>query len=142
MANLNAVMATMTMHIIPVLENQDQKRCNYRYLRKPKTMKVCIFTARIIQQNNYLPYFPPDCVGYMVIALPGDEVKEILNYTIQNTWRKKMTKQGHYYLDRSIQDMSGFFETRIENLKTPASLPAVKKLPEKKKRETLRNRNP
>ena len=61
--NFTTVMATMTVHIFPVLAYQDQKRYMYRYLRKPKTMKVCTFTTRLIQLNNYLLHFPPDHVG-------------------------------------------------------------------------------
>ena len=60
--NVTTVMATMTMHICPVLAYQDQKRYIYRCLRKRKTMEVRTFTTRLIQLNNYLPYFPPDCV--------------------------------------------------------------------------------
>ena len=90
------------------------------YLRKPKTMKVRTFTSRLIQLNNCLPYFPPDHVGQMVTALSNDEVKEILYHAMSNSWRKKMTEQGYNYLDRYIQELSGFFETRVENLETPA----------------------
>ena len=39
----------------------------------------------------------------------------------------------HNYLDKSIQEMSGFFATRIENLATPAS--PVDKKPSKKKKK-------
>ena len=48
-----------------------------------------------------------------------------------NSWRKKMTEQGYNYLDRSIQEMSGFFETRIKNLETPAPPLAVKSISRK-----------
>ena len=72
------------------------------YLRKLKTMKVCTFTTRLIQLNNYDPYFPPDGIGQIVIALPNYEVMEILYHAIPNSWRKKMTKQGYNYHDRSI----------------------------------------
>ena len=41
------VMATMTVHIFPVLAYQDQKRYMHRYLRKPKTVKVRTFTTRL-----------------------------------------------------------------------------------------------
>ena len=58
--NFTTVMATMIEHIFPVLAYQDQKCYMYRYLSKPKTMKVRTFTTRLIQLNNYLPYFPPD----------------------------------------------------------------------------------
>ena len=51
-SNFTTVMATMAVHIIPVLVYQDQKRYMYRYLRKPKTMKVRTFSTRLIQLNN------------------------------------------------------------------------------------------
>ena len=35
------------VHIFPVLAYQDEKGYIYRYLRKPKTMKVRIFTTRL-----------------------------------------------------------------------------------------------
>ena len=50
--NFVTVMATMIMHIFPVLAYQDEKRYMYRYLRKPKTMKVSTFTTRLIRLNN------------------------------------------------------------------------------------------
>ena len=46
-----------------------------------------------------------------------------------------MTKQGYNFLDRSIQEMSDFFETRVENLETPAPPPAVRSLTRKKKKK-------
>ena len=70
--NFTTVMATMTMHIFSVLAYPDQKWYMYRCLRKPKTMKVCPFTTRLLQLNNYLPYFHQDCKGQMVTALPDD----------------------------------------------------------------------
>ena len=96
-------------------------------------MKVRTFTTRLMQQNNYLPYFLPDCVRQMVTALPDDEVKEILYHAMPSSWRKKSTKQGHSYLNRSIQEMSGFFEIRVENLETPVPPSAVRSLTRKKK---------
>ena len=133
--NFTTIMASMIGHIFPVLDYQDQKRFMYRYLRKPKTMKVHIFTTRLIQLNYHLPYFPPDCIGQMVTALPDDEVKEILYHTIPYLWGGKLTEQGYNYLDRSIQEISGFFETSVENLETPAPPPAVRSLTRKKKKK-------
>ena len=42
------------------------------------------------------------------------------------------------YLDRSIQKMSGFFETRVENPETPALPLAVRSLTRKKKNSKKR----
>ena len=76
----------------------------------------------------------------MVTALPNDEVKEILYYAMPDLWRMKLTKQGYNYLDRSIQEMSGFFETRVENLETPATPPTVRSLTRKKKKKNSKKR--
>ena len=69
----------------------------------------------------------------MATALSDDEVKEILYHAMHNLWRKKMTEQDYNYLDKSIQEMSGFFETRVENLETPAPPTAVRSLTRKMK---------
>ena len=66
------VIATMTVHIFPVLAYQHQKRYMHKYLRKPKTMKVHTFNTRRIQLNDYLAYFPPNCIEQMVTTLPDD----------------------------------------------------------------------
>ena len=51
-----------------------------------------------------------------------------------------MIEQGYNYLDRSIPEMSGFFETRVENLETPALSPAVRFLTRKKKQKNSKIR--
>ena len=133
--NFTTVMATVTVYIFPVLAYQDQIRYMFRYIRKLYTMKVRTFTTRLIQLNNNLPYFPPDHVGKIVTALPNDEVKEILYHAISNLWRSKITIKGYNYLDNSIKEISGSFETRVDNLETPTSSPAVTSLSRKKKKK-------
>ena len=108
----------------------------YRCLRKTKTMKVHTFTTRLIQLHNCPPYFPADCMGQIVTALPDDEVKDILYQAMPNTWRKILTVQGYNYQNRSFQEMSGFFITRVENLCTSAPPPAIRSLSRKKKKKT------
>ena len=127
----------MTVHIFPVLAYQDQRQYIHRYLRKSKTMKVRTFTTRLIQLNNNLPYFPPDCAGQMV---PNDWFKEILYHAMPCLWRKKMTKQGYNYLNSFIQEKSGFFETRVEILGISAPPPAVRSLTRKKKKKNCKKR--
>ena len=46
-----------------------------------------------------------------------------------------MAERGYNYLDRSIQEMSGFFETRIENLETVVPPAAVRSISRKKKKK-------
>ena len=76
----------------------------------------------------------------MVTALPDDEVKEMLYHAMPNLWRKKMTEQCYNYLDRPIQEISGFFKIRVENLETPVVSPAVRSLARKKKKKNFKKR--
>ena len=84
-ANFTTVMATMTVHIFPTYAYCDQSRNMQRYLRKPPHMKVLSLTTRLIQLNRCLPLFPPDRPGQVVISLPDDDIKEILNHAMPNT---------------------------------------------------------
>ena len=132
--NFTTVMATMTVHIFSVLSYQDQKRYMYRYLRKPKTTKVRTFITWLVQLNNSLPYFSLDSVGQIVTA------REILYNAMPNLLKKKMTKQRYNYVDMSFQEMSGFIETRVESLETPAPPPAIRRRPRKKNRKFPSNK--
>ena len=76
----------------------------------------------------------------MFTALPDDEVKEILYHAMLNLWRKKMTEQGYNRLDMYIQWMSGFFETKVDHLETPAPPLAVRSLTRKKKKKNSKKR--
>ena len=119
-ANFTTVIAAMTVHVFPTYAWQYMQN----YIRKPPDMKVQSFTAKLIQLNTYLPYFPPDYLGQLVTSLPDDDIKEILYHAMPNTWNKKMIQQGYNYLDDPINSMAEFFETRIENLEK-SILPSV-----------------
>ena len=110
-------------------------------VRVLKGMKVHTFTTKLIQLNNSLPYFPPDPVGQMITVLSDDEVKKILFHAMNNTWRKKITKEWYNYLYRSIQEIPGFFERRVKNLETPAPLSRKKKKRNSVKRKAGLNMN-
>ena len=90
---------------------------------KPPGMKVSAFTTRIIQLNTYLPFFPPDRPGQLVISVPNDDIKKILYHAMPNTWKKKMV---YNFLNGAIHSMAEFFETRNENVgkSIPLSVPS------------------
>ena len=71
-------------------------------------MKVQSLTTRLIQLNTYLPYFSPDHPSQLVTSLPDDDIKEILNHAMPNTW-EKMVEQIYNYLDGPIHSMAEFF---------------------------------
>ena len=49
-----------------------------------------------------------------------------------------MTEQGYNYLDRSIQEILGFFEIWVENLETLTPSPVVRNLLRKKKKKNAK----
>ena len=114
------VMNQMTAHVFPTYAYRDQKRYLARYIRKPPSMKVKTFTTRLVQLNEYLPYFPPDSDNQEVVKLQLDDLKEILYHAMPNSWKKKMTEQGFNYIAHHIYEISDFFETRCENLESQA----------------------
>ena len=40
----------------------------------------------------------------------------IIYHPMPTTWEKKMIEQGFNYTDSTIKEMTGFFETTVENL--------------------------
>ena len=80
-ANFKAIMATMTVHVFPRYALQDQKRYMRRYLKKPLSMKVCSFTTRLTQLNNYqTPIIPLE----RTVASDKKDIKYI-EHTCHNT---------------------------------------------------------
>ena len=98
------VMATMTMHIFPLNVQQDPIKYLCKYLRKPMDIKVHTFITRLVQLNNYLPYFPPNCMELIVKAISDDKVEGILYRKMLKLWRKNMNKQGYNWLKGTSQE--------------------------------------
>ena len=68
--------------------------------------------------NAYLEEFPPYTEGQKTAPLPADEILDIIYHSMPITWKNKMIKQGFNYADSTIKEMTDFYETRVENLKT------------------------
>ena len=43
---------------------------------------------------------------------------DIIFHIMPTTWKNKMNEQGFNYADSTIKEMTDFFETRVENLKS------------------------
>ena len=67
-------MNQMTTHMFPTYNHRGQKRYMARYLQKPLGMKVKMFTTRLVQLDEYLPYFTLDTPNQTVAKLPIDFV--------------------------------------------------------------------
>jgi hypothetical protein len=61
--NCNRAMEAVAKHVFTTQAAKLQKRYLRRFVRKPLTMNVRKFVARIQEINNYLPFFPPQVPG-------------------------------------------------------------------------------
>ena len=66
-------MATITVYIFPKHIYLDQEWHSRRCLRISKDP----FATRLVQLNEYFPYFPPEFMRLIVTDAPDDVVKEI-----------------------------------------------------------------
>lgn len=97
----------VTASIFPLRAAQTQKRYMRRDLRKPRSMKIREFRARLHELNEYLALFPGGT------SLAGDEIKDILEFASPHVWRTKMLEQGFNPLDHTTNEYVDFCE-RLE----------------------------
>ena len=78
-----------------------QKRYMHRFMRKPRDMKVQVYTSHLIKTNNdeilQLPPFKPNQ------AFKKDELSEIILFGVSMQWQHKMEKQN---FDPDLLNMS------------------------------------
>ena len=78
-------------------------RLQKRYMRwvmcKPHMTKIWDFSARVQQINNYLTYLPPFGKNQ---SLPVDELLDILEFSITNSWQKEFYRTGFDPMDSDI----------------------------------------
>ena len=80
-----------------------QKRYMWCFLRKPARTKMAEFVTRLHKINAYLPKFPG--IGTMEpVALPDDELLDILEYGIPNTWHCTMILCNFDPLEHSVAE--------------------------------------
>ena len=86
--NVEKVLRQMTTEIFPERALQKQRRAMRRYVRKPKDMRTLAFYARLVELNEFLVDFP---TGSDKSRLSEEEMIEILEFALPNTWRMHMT---------------------------------------------------
>ena len=79
-------------------------------------MKLHSFISRLQELHAYLEKLPPDTERQETAPLPVDEIICIIYHSVPTKWNIKMIEQGFNYADSTIQEMTNFFETRVENL--------------------------
>ncbi len=104
------VLKDLTAYVMPRKALRLQKRFMRRFLRKPLHMKIREFVARVQELNQYLTYFPP---GGDNQRLSQDDLLELLESSIPNTWQREFTRTGYDPVDGTIADFVDHCE-RVE----------------------------
>jgi hypothetical protein len=106
-ANFDLVMREVTTHVFPRRALTYQKRYMRRHMRKPKTMTTREFAARVAELNAYLKDFPPFANNQ---ELPEEEVLDLLEFGVPNSWQKNMVLQGFEPLNHTASEFVAFCE--------------------------------
>ena len=86
--HLKKALKDVAISIFPTRALQKQKRSMRRRMPKPFGMPVAQYWARLVELNQYLPFFPG---GDENSKLADDDLKEVLEFGIPETWRMYMT---------------------------------------------------
>jgi len=99
-----------------------QKRYMRRFVRKPVGMTTRDYVARISEMNSYLPLFPSVTAnGEVPTKLPDDEILDLLEFGVPNSWQRTMILQDFDPLQKSIAEFVQFCERLEEVEETPTS---------------------
>ena len=94
----------LAVHVFPIRALRLQKQYMRRFLRKPMAMTTREFVTRVQQINDYLEYFPPFADEQ---KLPEDELLDILEFSIPNSWQAEFIRLGY---DPLTGDLKSFID--------------------------------
>lgn len=100
----------LTKHVFPARAAQLQKRFMRRYMRKPREVSIREYVARVVELNSYLVFFPDPTENTPATSLPDDELLDILEWGIPNSWQKQLIIQNLDPLEMSIKEFIDFGE--------------------------------
>jgi hypothetical protein len=110
-ANYQQAIRALTRHVFPRHAYAMQKRYMQRFLRKPLGTPIRDFIAHLIEMNNYLPQFPPQQLGGAVgVILDDEELKEVGEFSIPDSWQKGMVQHGFDPADHLLNELIEFCE--------------------------------
>lgn len=109
-ANCQVCLNEVTRHVFPQRALQYQRRYMRRYLRKPVNVSTRAFNARLVEMNAYLPEFPPFGPQQQ---LADDDLSEILEFAVPNSWNRTMVLQGFNASEKTTTEIVEFCE-RLE----------------------------
>jgi hypothetical protein len=105
--NFESVLDSVTTHVFPQRALAYQKRYMRRYMRKPRDMTTREFSARLMEMNSYLKEFPPFDLDQ---ELAMEELIDILEFGVPNSWQKNMVLQGFDPLIHTPSEFVAFCE--------------------------------
>ena len=108
--NFQKVLNALTRHIFPRKALVRQKRYMRRQMRKPYNMKIRTYVARVREMNDDFPLYPPFDKD---ASLPDDELADIIEAGIPNSWQKAMLLHNFDVADKSTDELVEFCE-RLE----------------------------
>ena len=106
-ANFELSLTDVSTHIFPQRALAHQKRYMRRYMRKPREVAMREFAARVSELNEYLSEFPPYAVNQ---NLSNEEIVDILEFAVPNSWQKSMVLQGFDPLIHTVSEFVSFCE--------------------------------
>ena len=98
----------VTAHVFPSDALKQQKRYMRRFMRKPPTMSVRNYVSRVTELNQLLTYFPPNYDAGQL--LPGDVIREILEFSVPLRWQQHMIMQGFIPENKTVSQFVEFCE--------------------------------
>jgi hypothetical protein len=139
---IGAAQQEMVRDLVPTGTLRRVKRYMRRGCRKPADMKIRIFINHLTRMNiSELPLLPPFQAAN---SLGNDEITEIIQYAIPNSWNKKLREQGKDPLNmranvflQALEDLESS-ETDFEKASTNSSTntKSSKKLSNKKSKKS------
>ena len=112
-ASFKESLKAVTTDIFPKKALVTQLRHMRRFLRKPYTMSVRDYVARVVEINSYLTEFPPINATTPSAVLGEAELLDILEFGVPLTWQKTMVLHGFDPSEGTIKQFTEFCE-RLE----------------------------
>ena len=107
--NQNYLIATngLVDHVFPRRALATQKCCMRQFMRKPATMTMHEYMARLTKINGKLDQFPPNAANQ---SLPQDNILDIGEFGMPNKWQHEMILHNFDPMEGTVQDLVAFCE--------------------------------
>jgi hypothetical protein len=139
--NFELCLSDVSTHIFPQRALAHQKRYVRRYMRKPREVAMRELAARVAEMNEYLSQFPPFDIDQ---RLTNEEIVDILEFAVPNSWQKRMVLQGFDPLIHTVSEFVSFCERHeftegaLDNSKEKGAKWRAKYVEAKTKRKTTK----